>query len=202
MTLASLLNMSADTTNSSSESILRRIASGDKQAVEDCLDCYGGLVWSLARKYLVSTLDAEDASQEIFVEIWQHAGRYDPALSSETTFITMIARRRLIDRLRRAKSEVDTVSFSSDGLEVADTHEHNEVDLADEAAKAAECLKKLSLEQRKILQHSIHDCFSQSKIASSLKMPLGTVKSFARRGLIQLRDCMARSTVAGLESTR
>ncbi|HTK36951.1 MAG TPA: sigma-70 family RNA polymerase sigma factor, partial [Pyrinomonadaceae bacterium] len=82
------------------QAILQRIAAGDRTAVQDCLDTYGGLVWSIARKMLRSNEDTEDAVQEIFVDIWKNAERYDDAQSSETTFIAMIARRRLIDRIR------------------------------------------------------------------------------------------------------
>jgi RNA polymerase sigma-70 factor (ECF subfamily) len=68
--------------------------------VRQCVEVYGPLVWSIARRFAPSTVDAEDAVQEIFVELWKHAGRYDPALVSEPTFVTMIARRRMLERLR------------------------------------------------------------------------------------------------------
>ena len=76
----------------SNEAILNRIANGDQDAVQECLKTYGGLVWSLARRMLRNSDDAEDAVQEIFVDIWKNAGRFDPSQSSETTFIAMIAR--------------------------------------------------------------------------------------------------------------
>ena len=76
--------------------ILNRIAAGDPDAVQECLDQFGGLVWSLARRLTSSESDAEDAVQEIFVEIWRKAERYDPSIASESTFIAMLARRRLI----------------------------------------------------------------------------------------------------------
>ena len=82
------------------EAILHRITQGDQTAVQDCLKKYGGLVWSLARRMSANTDDAEDAVQEIFIDVWKNAARFDESQSSETTFIAMIARRRLIDRLR------------------------------------------------------------------------------------------------------
>lgn len=75
------------------QSILQRIANGDQAAIADCLSKYGGLVWSIARKMLRNSDDAEDAVQEIFVDVWKNAGRFDETKSSETTFIAMIARR-------------------------------------------------------------------------------------------------------------
>src|SRR5688572_30887642 len=82
------------------QGILNRIAAGDKTAVEECLKKYGGLVWSLARRMLRNSDDAEDAVQEIFLEVWKNAGKFDETQSSETTYIAMIARRRLIDKIR------------------------------------------------------------------------------------------------------
>ena len=81
--------------------LLDRIADGDQQAVARCIDTYGGLVWSLARRFLVNEADAEEAVQEIFMEIWENAGRYDAGVAAEVTFVSMIARRRLIDRRRK-----------------------------------------------------------------------------------------------------
>ena len=85
--------------------ILKRIASGNTPAVQECLDTYGGLVWSLALRMLPNANEAEDAVQEIFIDIWKNAERFDEAQASETTFIAMIARRRLIDRLRKVNRQ-------------------------------------------------------------------------------------------------
>lgn len=85
-----------------SQSILERIAAGEQHAVNECLDRYGNLVWSLARRYLRNAADAEDAVQDIFIDIWSSAGRYDRNIASEVAFISTIARRRLIDKLRKA----------------------------------------------------------------------------------------------------
>ena len=71
---------------------------GPERRIELVWMVAGGLVWSLARKFLRSHADAEDAVQEIFVDVWRSAARFDPAIASETTFVAMIARRRLIDR--------------------------------------------------------------------------------------------------------
>ena len=83
------------------ETILQRIAAGDAAAVDDCLRQYGGLVWSLARRFSHDHAESEDAVQEVFLDVWKSAARFDEAMGSEATFITMIARRRLIDRRRK-----------------------------------------------------------------------------------------------------
>lgn len=173
-------------------SILQRIADGESQAVDECLRRYGGLVWSLANRYCRSSSDAEDLVQEIFVEIWRHSDRYDPERASETTFISMIARRRLIDRSRREQASPDWVSIGDSLPEVPDEDAVDSVELSDEAAKAVNCMRKLSDVQQKVLTLSIDYGHAQTAISDALKMPLGTVKSYARRGLLQLRECMNR----------
>ena len=69
-----------------SQSLLERIASGDRSAVAVCIDTYSGLVWSLARRFLANDADAEDAVQEIFMEIWSTADRYDANVAGDTTY--------------------------------------------------------------------------------------------------------------------
>ena len=157
--------------------------------MRDCIDEYGPLVWSLARRLTRSPADAEDATQEIFLDIWRSAGRFDAAQGSDKVFIAMIARRRLIDRLRKTTSEppmdpvdvLDTVAWSDPGTASETSYE---------AEKAALALKELRPEQREVLELGLLHGLSQSEIAARLGMPLGTVKSFMRRGLIRVREFM------------
>ena len=167
--------------------ILKRIASGDKSAVQDCLDNYGGLVWSLARRLSPNTDEAEDAVQEIFIDIWKNAARFDEAQASETTFVAMIARRRLIDRLRKNNRQPNVDSLE-DVLTEPSNGRDDSLQLGIEAREAAKAMKNLRPEQRQILHLSIVQGFSHQEIAEALSMPLGTVKTHARRGLIQVRE--------------
>ena len=167
--------------------ILKRIAAGDKNAVQDCLDAYGGLVWSLARRMSPNTDEAEDAVQEIFIDVWKNAARFDETQSSETTFVAMIARRRLIDRLRKVNRQPNVDSLE-DVLTEPVNSKNRDMQMYIEAKEAAEAMKNLRPEQRQILHLSIVQGFSHQEIADALKMPLGTVKTHARRGLIQVRE--------------
>ncbi|MFG0326678.1 MAG: sigma-70 family RNA polymerase sigma factor [Phycisphaerales bacterium JB037] len=166
-----------------------RVAAGDASAVRECLDRFGGLVWSLSRRLLATASEAEDAVQEIFVEIWKSAHRYDPDIASESAFVAMIARRRLIDRQRKAGRTPRHEAIS-------DTREASvelpEASLArdDDAGRAARAFKELSSEQQRVLSLSIHHGLSHEKIATATGLPLGTVKTHARRGLIRLRELM------------
>jgi len=99
--------------------VLPRLAAGDPKAAEECLDRYGSLVWSLARRHTRNAADAEDAVQDVFLDLWKNAERFDASRASEAAFITMIARRRLIDRLRRKTRRLDTAQLDTE-IDVAD----------------------------------------------------------------------------------
>jgi RNA polymerase sigma-70 factor, ECF subfamily len=171
------------------KAILQQIAAGDKTSVQECLRTYGGLVWSLARRMSPNLDDAEDAVQEIFVDVWKNADKFDETKSSETTFIAMIARRRLIDRIRKVNR-----SPKSDSIEDMPVEPQNRFDesmqVSIEAKQAAKALETLRPEQRQVLQLSIYHGYSHQEIADVLQMPIGTVKTHARRGIIQVREVL------------
>ncbi len=171
------------------QAILQRVADGDRTAVEECLKKYGGLVWSIARKMLRNSDDAEDAVQEIFVDIWKNAGRFDETKSSETTFIAMIARRRLIDKIRFSTRRISADSLDDVLLEPF-TRADKDMQISLEAQQAAEAMRNLRPEQQQVLRLSIIQGMSHQEIADATGMPLGTVKTHARRGLLQVRELM------------
>lgn len=171
------------------QAILKRIASGDRTAVEDCLKSYGGLVWSIARKMLRNNDDAEDAVQEIFIDVWKNAGRFDESQSSETTFIAMIARRRIIDRIRFANRRITAESIEEVLVEPWTRADEN-MQISVEAKEAAKAMRDLKPEQQQVLQLSIIQGLSHQEIADATGMPLGTVKTHARRGILQVRELL------------
>ena len=168
------------------QSILKRIASGEKSAVQECLNAYGGLVWSLALRMLSNSEEAEDAVQEIFIDVWKNSERFDENQASETTFVAMIARRRLIDRLRK-ESRRPNIDSLEDILREPENSDQD-IQFCVEAKEAAEAMKNLRPEQRQVLHLSIVQGYSHQEISDALNMPLGTVKTHARRGLIQVRE--------------
>lgn len=190
------------------DSLLPRIAGGDQSAVPECISRYGGLVWTLARRRLASREDAEDAVQEIFVDLWRSADRFDPQVAEEITFVAMIARRRVIDRLRRGAESRQTTSIDEAGAaEVpdpgGDAAVGRRLELGEEARLADDHLARLKPEEQQVLRLSIYDSLSHAAIAEHTGLPLGTVKSHIRRGLDSLRQKMAgRSRTMTERSTR
>src|SRR5436190_23330300 len=166
-------------------SLLARVATGDAAAVREVLATYGGLVWSIARRFEPG--DAEDAVQEIFLDLWKSAARFDPGVASEATFIAMIARRRLIDR-RRSRRRRPTTEQLAEVPSIAD--DATSPDVCAEAKQAARALADLRPEQRQVLVLSTCHGLSHGEIAAQTGMPLGTVKAHARRGLLSIRAAL------------
>jgi len=170
--------------------IFPRIAAGDETAVNDCLNQYGNLIWALAKKLTPKQEDAEDAVQEIFMEIWQNAARYDSSKSSEITFISIIARRRLIDRLRRIYRR-PVVQSIEDVFETAPNVFESEIATKIEAKRAVEAMQSLRPEQREMMMLNIYDGMSHGEISERLNIPLGTVKTHIRRGFKRVREVIS-----------
>lgn len=172
-----------------SESILQRVAQRDASAMQDCVRRYSALVWSLARRSIAIPTDAEDAVQEIFVEVWRCADRFDPNVAPEATFVAMIARRRLIDRQRRVQRTPKFEALPEPAALPAE-QKVDMVEASDQAAKITEAFATLRQEQREVLEMALIQGYSQREIAEHKGMPLGTVKSLARRGLIKVRSML------------
>ncbi|MBX3464983.1 MAG: sigma-70 family RNA polymerase sigma factor [Planctomycetes bacterium] len=169
--------------------LLPRIATGDPGAVETFLRRHSGMVWGLARRFCRSAEDAEDATQEIFVEVWKSAGRFDAAFGSEVTFLMTIARRRLIDRARRQGRRPAT-ELLEDAAVLPAAAVADRVELHDEVQRAKEALGQLRPEQREVLDLALGQGRTHQEIAAAIGIPLGTVKSHARRGLMRLRELL------------
>jgi RNA polymerase sigma factor (sigma-70 family) len=167
-------------------SILERIARGDQSAVEDCLKQYGNLVWYLVRKFTGNAEDAEDAAQEIFIDIWRNAGRFDAAKAPEAAFITMIARRRLIDHLRKRKRQSQFQSLEDFAFS-AQTDASREMQVMLDAGRASQIIDGLRPERKKVINLAIFGGLSHLEIAERTGMPLGTVKTHIRRGFQKVR---------------
>lgn len=189
--------------------ILPRIAEGDPSAVSDCIDRYSGLVWSLARRLCPNTTEAEDAVQDVFISVWRSAKRFDPSMGSEPTFVAMIARRRLIDRVRRATRGPDMVALEEravsgstaggslgsgsgvSGVQNGIGAESDRFSTSEESAIAQRAIGELSEDQQRVLRLSVVHGLSHERIAHSTGLPLGTVKTHIRRGLIKVRKLLA-----------
>lgn len=153
------------------------------------MDRYGGLVWSLARRYLHNRADAEEAVQDIFMDLWTSAGRFDPRRAEEVTFVSMLARRRLIDRVRRLGREPEMDALDVDEPVLA-TECHRLLEASVDTNHALNALERLSVEQQEVIRLATVLGLSHAAVAAKTGQPLGTVKSHLRRGLLRIRDAL------------
>jgi len=125
--------------------------------------------------------------QEIFIDVWKNAARFDASKASEITFVAMIARRRLIDKIRHSTRRISADSIDDVLLEPF-TRADKTMQTGLEAEQAAEALRNLRPEQQQVLNLSIVQGMSHQEIAERLGIPLGTVKTHARRGILEVRE--------------
>ena len=170
----------------SDEPLLPRVAAGERLAVQRCIRRYGPIVWSIARRMSPTPADAEDAVQEIFLDVWRHAGRFDRSIGSEKVFVTVLARRTLIDRLRGSQGRLRAEMPLDEGWEHEGPATHRaERDV--EVAEARDLLARLPEVQQRVIALSLAHGMSHAEISSSTGMPLGTVKTMLRRGIARMR---------------
>lgn len=168
--------------------LLTRIAAGDQSAVPACVARYGPLVWTLAQRRLKNVADAEDAVQEVFIDLWRSAKRFDPRIAKEITFVVMVARRRLIDHVRKEACRPSAAPLDAAPQLDPGTPVGARIELGEEARLAADQLARLPPDAQQVLRLAIFDGLSHGEIAARTSLPLGTVKSLIRRGLDALRQ--------------
>ena len=136
----------------------------------------------------------DDAVQDIFVEVWKSAARYDPALGSEAAFIATIAHHRVVDRVRRSARRLSLRVDDPGAIENLNHRNHgNHPDtlaISEDLRLAAAAFDKLDQDEQQVLWYSLYHGIPHEKIASLVKLPLGTVKSRIRRGLVRMREAI------------
>ena len=150
---------------------------------------------------------AEDVLQEVYVNIWRSAQSFNPALSQASTWLNSIARNRAIDSLRRRQTEPKTISRYQSGPDDEESDMLTDIasdtpgplDLlkqASEARSLSTCMQTLSGDQQRSLALAYYQGLSHAEVAQQLGQPLGTVKSWVRRGLQSLKTCLERASLA------
>ncbi|MAR57393.1 MAG: hypothetical protein CMP44_00045 [Rickettsiales bacterium] len=170
--------------------ILDLIAQNHPGSFEMLIEKYGNLVWSIGKKFLGNQSDLEDAVQEVMIAIWKSADKFDSNKASEITFISMIARRRFIDYLRKITKHKSEDSMDDDNSNI---HLYKESLLNEETdlALVKSAIEELDTDDQELLNLSVYQGYSHSEISEILNIPLGTVKTRIRRNLMKLKDTFA-----------
>lgn len=173
------------------EQLLREVAKGSRPAFDELYDRVAGQVYGVVRKVLRDPALSEEVTQEIFVEVWRTASRFDADLGAASTWIFTMAHRRAIDRVRSVQSARDrehhvgsqsrTRAFDEVTEEVETRLEHRQV---------RDALDRLTGLQREAVELAYYGGYTYREVAELLETPVGTVKTRIRDGLIRLRDAL------------
>ncbi len=171
--------------------LMVRVARGEESAFEKVFDQVAGVVLGVVRSVLRDPGQSEEVAQEVMLEVWRTAPRFDAERGSARAWITTMAHRRAVDRVRSVQASRDreeragAASGSTPYDEVSET-----VQTRLEAERVRRCLGGLTPRQREAVTMAYYQGHSYPEVASLLALPLGTVKTRMRDGLIRLRDCL------------
>ncbi len=169
--------------------LLKRSARGDREAYADLYDATAGRVHGLVLRVVRDRAQAEEVTQEVYLEIWRTAGRFDPDRGSGLAWLMTIAHRRSVDRVRSAEATVNretTYHRRNHVIEHDTTAEAAHASL--EARRIRSALQQLTEAQREAIELAYFGGYTHTEVATMLELPLGTAKTRIRDGLIRLRD--------------
>ena len=173
------------------DDLLLRVARGDTPAFETLYDQMANVVFGVIRRVLRDPAQSEEVAQEVLVEVWRTATRFDPDKGGASTWILTMAHRRAIDRVRSAQAAHDREERVAHRDHVPAFDEVAEqVETRLEQEQVRRCLGDLTELQRESVTLAYYGGYTYREVGELLEVPLGTVKTRLRDGLIRLRDCM------------
>lgn len=185
-----IANMSAPNDKQADLKLMQRIASGEESAVVELYDRFGSLVYRLAYQAMPTRDEAEDAVQEVFVRLWKTAERYDPARAALVTWVLLITRRHLVDRLRRSQSRIKPVKLNEEFRPpIAEPVDSEGLETEERFASLMEKIATLPELQKTVVMRAYLGGQTLRQIGEELDTPIGTVKSALSRALVRLREC-------------
>lgn len=181
----------------SDEDLMRRVAENDEAAIAELYDRFGRLVYRLAFQMTPTRADAEDAVQDIFVRLWRTAGKYDVERAALSTWIVLLSRRYLVDRLRRAKTRVKSkVMFEEKWMSTKDElAPTDEVVTEEHYESLMEKIDQLPDLQQTVVKRAYLGGQTLRQIGIELDRPLGTIKSTLSRALVRLRERVGEESI-------
>ncbi|WP_284233331.1 ECF RNA polymerase sigma factor SigK [Arenivirga flava] len=171
------------------EDLLTAVAAGDRAAFAELYDRTAPRVLGLIKRLLIDHSQSEEVAQEVFLEIWQTAARYQPNKGAAVTWMLTMAHRRAVDRVRSSQSSRDRdVRIGIRDFEPGFDQVSESVEVSVEHERVSKALGRLTELQRQAVKLAYYGGLSHSEIAAKLSIPIGTVKTRLRDGMIRLRD--------------
>ncbi|MFN3945224.1 MAG: sigma-70 family RNA polymerase sigma factor [Allosphingosinicella sp.] len=170
-----------------------RVAEGSQAALEEVYARTRAKLFGVCLRILRDRGEAEDALQDVYVSLWRRAGSFDPDRASPISWLAALARNRAIDRFRasgrvRAAAPIEAALERPDGSPDALTR----LESREEGTRLFGCVEELEERQASAIRAAFFDGYSYSELAERIGVPLGTMKSWVRRGLLRLRECLER----------
>jgi len=177
--------------------LLTAVARGDEESFGRLYDLVAPRVYGLVRRVLRDPAQAEEVAQEVLVEVWRTAARFDPSRGSATAWVFTIAHRRAVDRVRSEQAAADrTMRAGVASVDTAYDAVADEVSNRLERQQVRNCLDDLTELQRQAITLAYYQGHSYPQVADLLNAPLPTIKTRMRDGLIRLRDCLGVGVTA------
>ncbi|WP_422934822.1 ECF RNA polymerase sigma factor SigK [Sinomonas sp. P47F7] len=176
------------------DELMGRVARGDQDAFGSLYDALAPLVHGLVLRVVRDPAQSEEVTQEVFLEVWQQAKRFDADRGRARAWITVMAHRRAVDRVRAAQASADRDLREGvkEFRESYDDVEHR-VEVALESERVHRALESLTEVQREAIRLAYYGGYTYGEVADALGLPLGTVKTRIRDGMIRLRDVLGVS---------
>lgn len=176
--------------------LLKRMAAGDKTALADLYDRFSGPLYGIALRIVHEPAEAQDLVHDVFIALWEKASSFDHQRGTAFAWAVTSVRNRAIDRVRMRRRRAELLAQSAPGdLGLDDASSPSAIDAAasgDDAQAVRAAVATLPLEQQRALELAYFSGLTQEEIAKKLREPLGTIKARIRRGLLKLRDSLAR----------
>ncbi|WP_268893787.1 MULTISPECIES: sigma-70 family RNA polymerase sigma factor [Streptomyces] len=173
------------------DELLVLVAGGDQKAFEDLYALVSGPVFGLVRRVVRDPAQSEEVAQEVLLELWRSAARYDPGRGTALAWVLTLAHRRAVDRVRSARAAGEReLRMARRANGPAFDHVAEEVEAGLEREWVRRCLDRLTALQRQSVTLAYYDGYTYREVAERLSLPLGTVKTRMRDGLTRLRNCL------------
>jgi RNA polymerase sigma-70 factor, ECF subfamily len=175
--------------------LLKRIGQGDRRSFEELYDRFSRPLFAMAYRVLNNQVAAEEALQDVFIQIWEKAPLYNPTIGKPLTWAVTLTRNKAIDRLRSTQRRIrlqENAQRDAENLErFGDKSSFDVVVSAETCKSVRKAMENLSRDQRQVIELAFFSSMTHTEIAEHLSVPLGTIKTRIRRGLTKLREVIS-----------
>jgi len=180
-----------ETDANSLEALLAQVAMGNRAAFDALYRGTANRLFGICLRVLAQRSEAEDALQDVYTTVWRKAAQYDASKANATSWLATIARNKAIDRLRSIPAQQARASVElAENVQDPGASPPQQVQAATDRAQLEHCLERLEPRRRSLIRAAFFDGLTYEELSAKIEAPLGSIKSWIRRGLLQLRECL------------